>query len=203
MEQYHSENPFSTHHEALDHDFFLRIAAGETYNWPEEFMENGYRSNQYISLRGMSGNTSFSMTAGYQSEKGFIEKDYMNKYTFSLDLNHKFSDKWELGGQFRTGLKETEVAGGKSILNYYRMPPLALAEDPTGWLFADEELTVRPARWSTGAVNPLLDQKYSNSQDRSLDLIGRIYMDFKPVDRYTNTETGPWCQFPKVYDGDV
>ncbi|MCF8378742.1 MAG: TonB-dependent receptor [Bacteroidales bacterium] len=168
--------------EQWDREMERRLAAGETYNWPEKFMENGMRSNHYIALNGMSGKTAFSMTAGYQKEKGFIEKDYMDKYTFSLDINHKLTEKWEMGGQFRTGLKETEVAGGKSILNYYRMPPLALAEDPTGWLFDDEGLTVRPARWATGAVNPLLDQKYSNSNDRSIELIGRIFMDYKPVE---------------------
>ena len=168
--------------EEWDREMERRIKAGETYNWPEEFMENGYRTNHYLSMNGMSGKTSFSMTAGYQREKGFIEKDFMNKYTFSLDIRHEFNEKWEVGGQFRTGLKETEVAGGKSILNYYRMPPLALASDPTGWLFEDEGLTVRPARWSTGAVNPLLDQKYSNSQARSIDLLGKIYLNYKPVE---------------------
>jgi len=168
--------------EEWDRGMERRIEAGETYNWPEKYMENGYRTNHYLALNGMSGKTSFSMTAGYQREKGFIAKDFMNKYTFSLDIRHQFNEKWEVGGQFRTGLKETEVAGGKSILNYYRMPPLALAEDPTGWLFEDEGLTVRPARWSTGAVNPLLDQKYSNNQERSIDLLGKIFVNYKPYE---------------------
>jgi len=171
--------------EEWDREMERRIEAGETYNWPEKFMENGYRTNHYLALNGMSGKTSFSMTAGYQREKGFIAKDFMNKYTFSLDIRHQFNDKWEVGGQFRTGLKETEVAGGKSILNYYRMPPLALAEDPTGWLFEDEGLAVRPARWSTGAVNPLLDQKYSNNQERSIDLLGKIFVNYKPTEWLT------------------
>ena len=168
--------------EEWDREMERRIEAGETYNWPEKYMENGYRTNHYLALNGMSGKTSFSMTAGYQREKGFIAKDFMNKYTFSLDIRHQFNEKWEVGGQFRTGLKETEVAGGKSILNYYRMPPLALAEDPTGWLFEDEGLTVRPARWSTGAVNPLLDQKFSNNQERSIDLLGKIFVNYKPYE---------------------
>jgi len=168
--------------EEWDREMERRIDAGETYDWPTKFMENGYRTNHYLALSGSNETTSFSMTAGYQREKGFIPKDFMNKYTFSLDINHRFSEKWEIGGQFRTGIRETEVAGGKSILNFYRMPPLAIAEDPTGWLFADEELTVRPARWSTGAVNPLLDQKYSNNQERSVDLLGRIYLRYKPFE---------------------
>lgn len=168
--------------EDWDREIERRILAGETYDWPDEFMENGFRTNHYIALNGTSGNTSFSMTAGYMKEKGFIEKDYLDKYTFSLDLNHKLNDKWTLGGQFRMGFKETEVAGGKSILNYYRMPPVALAQDPTGWLYEADGLTINPARMLTGSGNPLLDQKYSNNQDRDLDLIGRIFFDFKPVD---------------------
>ncbi len=168
--------------EDWDREIERRILAGETYDWPDEFMENGFRTNHYIALKGTSGNTSFSMTAGYQKEKGFIEKDYMDKYSFSLDLNHKLNDKWTLGGQFRMGFRETEVAGGKSILNYYRMPPIALAKDPTGWLYEADGLTINPARMLTGSGNPLLDQKYSNNQDRDLDLIGRIFFDFKPVD---------------------
>lgn len=168
--------------EEWDREIERRIAAGETYNWPEKFMENGFRTNHYITLRGTSGKTSFGMTGGYQKEKGFIPKDYMDRYTFSLDMNHKFNDQWEMGGQFRTGLRETEVAGGKSILNYYRMPPVALAEDPTGWLWDDEGLTVQPARWATGAFNPLLDQKYSNNQERSIDLLGKLYFNYKPTD---------------------
>ncbi len=168
--------------EEWDREMERRVAAGETYDWPTEFMENGYRTNHYLAMSGSNETTSFSMTAGYQREKGFIAKDFMNKYTFSLDVKHKFSDKWEIGGQFRTGIMETEVAGGKSILNYYRMPPLAIAADPTGWLFEDEGLAVRPARWATGAVNPLLDQKYSNNQERSVDLLGRIYLRYKPVE---------------------
>ncbi len=167
--------------EEWDREIERRIAAGETYNWEEEFMENGFITNHYITLRGMTGKTSFGMTGGYQREKGFIPKDYMDRFTFSLDMNHKFNDKWEMGGQFRTGLRETEVAGGKSILNYYRMPPVALSEDPTGWLWEDEGLTIKPARWSTGAMNPLLDQKYSNNQERSIDLLAKLYLKYKPT----------------------
>lgn len=168
--------------EEWDREMERRIIAGETYNWPEKFLENGNRMNHYLTLKGMTGKTSFSMTAGYQREKGFIEKDFMNKYTFSLDIRHEFDEKWEVGGQFRTGLKETEVAGGKSILNLYRMPPVALAADPTGWLWEDEGLTIKPARWSTSAMNPLLDQKYSNNHARSIDLLGKIYLNYKPYE---------------------
>jgi len=168
--------------EEWDREIQRRIDAGETYNWPEKYMKDGSRQNHYLSMNGKSGKTSFSLTAGYQNEKGFIEKDFLNKYSFSLDIKHKFNDKWEVGGQFRTGYLETEVAGGKSILNYYRMPPVALSSDPTGWLFEDEGLTIRPARWATGAINPLLDQKYSNTNNRSIDVLGKIYLDFTPLE---------------------
>lgn len=168
--------------EEWDREMQRRIEAGETYNWPEKFMENGLITNHHLTFRGMTGNTAIGMTAGYQKEKGFIEKDYLDRFTFSLDVNHNFNETWEVGGQFRAGLRETEVAGGKSILNYYRMPPLALAEDPTGWLYDDQGLTILPARWSTGAINPLLDQKYSNNQERSIDLLGKIYFNYSPTD---------------------
>jgi TonB-linked SusC/RagA family outer membrane protein len=186
--------------EEWDREMERRVKAGETYSWPEEFMENGYRTNHYLTLNGTSGRTSFNMSAGYQKEKGFIEKDFMNKYTFSLDLRHQFTDKWEVGGQFRTGFKETEVAGSKSILNYYRMPPLALASDPTGWLFEDEGLTIRPARWATGAMNPLLDQKYSNNQVRTIDLLGKIYLNYKPVE-WLNLRSSLLPRFYWLRDG--
>jgi len=101
--------------EEWDREIQRRIDAGETYNWPERFMENGVRQNHYLALQGISGQTSFGLTGGYQSEQGFFEKDFMNKYTFSLSLSHKFSDRWEVGGQFRTGFKETEVAGEKIV----------------------------------------------------------------------------------------
>jgi TonB-linked SusC/RagA family outer membrane protein len=188
--------------EQWDREIQRRIQAGETYNWPEQFMENGLRQNHYLALQGISGQTSFGMTAGYQKEKGFFEKDFMNKYTFSLSLSHKFSDQWEVGGQFRTGFKETEVAGEKSILNFYRMPPIALASDPTGWLWEDEGLTIRPSRMTTGAVNPLLDQKYSNTNGKSLDLLGNLFLKFEPTDwltlrtdflpRFSTIRTGEW-----------
>jgi len=186
--------------EEWDREMQRRVEAGETYDWPDKFMEDGFITNHYLTLNGTSGKTSFGMTGGYQREKGFIEKDYMDRFTFSVDVNHKFNEQWEMGGQFRTGLRETEVAGGKSILNYYRMPPLAIAEDPTGWLFDDEGLTIRPARWSTGAVNPLLDQKYSNNQQRSIDLLGKLYFSYKPTE-WLNVRTDFMPRFYWLRDG--
>ncbi|WP_159517979.1 SusC/RagA family TonB-linked outer membrane protein [Sunxiuqinia indica] len=163
-----------------DREIERRIAAGETYNWEKNFLENGYRQNHYLSLNGKSGNTSYSLTAGYQKEKGFIEKDFMDKYTFSIDLKHKFNEKWEAGGLIRTGLKETEVGGGKSIMNLYRMPPIFLANDPTGWLYEVDGLTISPATIVTGSMNPILDQRYSNSNGRSIDLLGKVFFNYRP-----------------------
>lgn len=184
-----------------DREIRRRIAAGETYNWEDRFLKDGSRQNHFLTLNGISGNTSFSMSAGYLQEKGFIEKDFMDKYSFSLDLRHKFNDQFELGGQFRAGLKETEVAGGKSILNFYRMAPVVISSDPTGWLDEHEGITIFPGRMLTGSINPLLDQKYSNTNAKSLDVLGKIFFNYKPSNWLTlRTEFLP--RISKLREGE-
>ncbi|MFO7935537.1 MAG: TonB-dependent receptor [Bacteroidales bacterium] len=71
--------------------------AGVSTDWVDLVLDNGYQTNNQLSVRGGNEQTAYAMSANFFKEQGVIElQDYTRK-TFRLNLDHQATDWLKVG----------------------------------------------------------------------------------------------------------
>ena len=131
--------------------------AGVSTDWVDLVLDNGYQTNNQLSVRGGNEQTAYAMSANFFKEQGVIElQDYTRK-TFRLNLDHQATDWLKVGTstQVVDGLRNV---GPNTYGGAVNISPLAEPYDDEGNLIFRPGAD--PLLW-----NPLADYE----EDVSLD----------------------------------
>ena len=86
-------------------------------------LQNGFITNNNISVTGASEKHSFYLGMGYSYEQGNIKHEKFSKITLNASNEYKITDKMKVGFQFNGA--RMLPADSKSVLNAVRTTPIA------------------------------------------------------------------------------
>lgn len=170
-----------------------RANSGYNFDWYDAVLQPGMTANNYINLSGRADNgLAYNLAFGIQNDKGLIDKDSMDKYTFKLGLNHKINDKFSTGANITLARVESELGSDMAMQNAFRFSPLvspwavdASGNELVGTLFFQPgKLTYPDGSWAinkTSTVNPLLEIENSSQTEKSWQTIGNVYFQYQAL----------------------
>ena len=114
---------------------------GVNRDWQEVIFDDGLVNNQFISARGGTKKTKYSVSGGYSEDEGVIITDNFQKYTAKIKLDTELSDKLDLGFNFTPSFT-TRRRVPSSVHNPLRQSPwLPIFHTEESLQFIDRELS--------------------------------------------------------------
>ena len=92
-------------------------------DWQDEIFQNGFITNNNISITGASEKHSFYLGVGYSHEQGNIKHEKFSKVTINASNDYKITDFLKVGFQFNGA--RTLPADSKQVLGALRAAPIA------------------------------------------------------------------------------
>lgn len=119
-------------------------------DWQDEVLQNGFITNNNISVTGASEKHSFYLGMGYSYEQGNIKHEKFSKITLNASNEYKITDKIKVGFQFNGA--RMLPADSKSVLNAVRTTPIAPVFNEEYQLYA-----ALPEFQKAQMMNPMVD----------------------------------------------
>lgn len=170
-----------------------RANSGYNYDWQDAILQPGMTANNYINLSGRGDNgLAYNLAFGIQNDKGLIDKDSMDKYSFKLGLNHKINDKFSAGANITIARVESELGSDVAMSNAFRLSPLmspwavdASGKEIIGTMFWQPGKLTYPngsfAVNKTSTVNPFFEIDNSSQTEKSWQTIGNVYFQYQAL----------------------
>ena len=140
------------------------------YDWQDEVLQNGFITNNNISVTGASEKHSFYLGMGYSYEQGNIKHEKFSKITLNASNEYKITDKIKVGFQFNGA--RMLPADSKSVLNAVRTTPIAPVFNEEYQLYA-----ALPEFQKAQMMNPMVDVdlKANTTRAENYRASGNIY----------------------------
>tara|TARA_R110002073_G_scaffold57778_4_gene146631 strand:- start:25874 stop:28807 length:2934 start_codon:yes stop_codon:yes gene_type:complete len=117
--------------------FYLPLNQNYNTNWVDEAFQTGYFQKHDFSASGGTEKTAFFSSLGYTDQKGSIIGTGFERITGMLNLNHKASDKFDIGTKVQLSYRKADdliATGGRS-----GQLSGAFNTAPTEPIFADDD----------------------------------------------------------------
>jgi TonB-dependent starch-binding outer membrane protein SusC len=182
-------------------------ALGSGTDWVDEIItKNAFMQNHSLVLSGGTDKSVYSLGASYTGQDGIIggpSKSSYDRYTFRINTDHKFLEKYIRAGQHLT-YSNIEKKGVNTNNLYdnilgkaYSTPPLLEPDDADGKYINGARVT-----------SPVLFMKYNyNKINKEDKIIGDAYLEVEPIKGLTFKSTfaidfasGSYRDFTPVYD---
>lgn len=139
-------------------------------DWQDEVLQNGFLTNNNISVTGASEKHSFYLGMGYSYEQGNIKHEKFSKITLNASNEYKITDKIKVGFQFNGA--RMLPADSKSILGAVRTTPVAPVFNEEYQLYA-----ALPEFQKAQMMNPMVDVdlKAKTTRAENYRASGNIY----------------------------
>lgn len=177
-------------------------------DWQDEVLQNGFLTNNNISVTGASEKHSFYLGMGYSYEQGNIKHEKFSKITLNASNEYKITDKIKVGFQFNGA--RMLPADSKSILGAVRTTPVAPVFNEEYQLYA-----ALPEFQKAQMMNPMVDVDLKANTTRaenyraSGNIYGEVdflkYFNFRAVFSmdYGSNNGRTYQPIIKVYDNTV
>lgn len=119
-------------------------------DWQDEVLQNGFITNNNISVTGASEKHSFYLGMGYSYEQGNIKHEKFSKITLNASNEYKITNKIKVGFQFNGA--RMLPADSKSVLGAVRTTPVAPVFNEEYQLYA-----ALPEFQKAQMMNPMVD----------------------------------------------
>lgn len=119
-------------------------------DWQDEVLQNGFITNNNISVTGASEKHSFYLGMGYSYEQGNIKHEKFSKITLNASNEYKITDRIKVGFQFNGA--RMLPADSKSVLGAVRTTPVAPVFNEEYQLY-----TALPEFQKAQMLNPMVD----------------------------------------------
>ncbi|MDB5261586.1 MAG: collagen-binding protein, partial [Adhaeribacter sp.] len=143
-------------------------------DWQSYIFHNGLLQNYELNLTGGNEKTSFSVSGGYQRDRGLLLDDIFQRINGKVSVDHKLSEIFRVGvSAIYTFKNQDKRDNPLNMAN--KILPIAKAFDETG------KLILNPAPGYSAQFNPLADEQpgvfENNIQDKRL--FSSAYLDVK------------------------
>ena len=165
FKELYSEQLVNEKNPAFDFSFFFADT-----DWQDEVLQNGFITNNNISVTGASEKHSFYLGMGYSYEQGNIKHEKFSKITLNASNEYKITDKIKVGFQFNGA--RMLPADSKSVLNAVRTTPIAPVFNEEYQLYA-----ALPEFQKAQMMNPMVDVdlKANTTRAENYRASGNIY----------------------------
>lgn len=169
-----------------------RANNGYNFDWYDAVLKSGMTENNYVNISGRSDSgLSYNLGFGVQGDRGLIDNDSMDKYSFKLGLNHKINDKFSTGANITIANISSQLGSDLAMQEAFRLSPLmspwavdAAGNEKVGELFfLPGKLTYPDGSWAinkTSTVNPLVEIANSSQTEKTWQTVGNLYFQYQP-----------------------
>ena len=177
-------------------------------NWQDEIFQNGFITNNNISITGASQKHSFYLGVGYSHEQGNIKHEKYSKVTINASNDYKITDFLKVGFQFNGA--RMLPADAKQVLTALRATPIAPVYNDEYGLYA-----ALPVFQKAQINNPMVDValRANTNKAENYRASGSIYgevdflkhFNFKVMYSmdYASNNSRTYTPIIKVYDPTV
>ena len=116
----------------LTDDEKRRIKYGEYYDWLREVSGPSMSHQHHVNANGSTEKSSYAFGLGFNDDDGMVGNENFRRYTFSLGLEHRASDRFKVGMNSYLSLNKTNHGADDALLNAYFIPPVASPYDYEG-----------------------------------------------------------------------
>ncbi|GEO06081.1 SusC/RagA family TonB-linked outer membrane protein [Adhaeribacter aerolatus] len=141
-------------------------------DWQSYIFHNGLLQNYELNLTGGNEKTSFSVSGGYQRDRGLLLDDIFRRVNGKVSVDHKISNVFRVGvSAIYTFKNQDKRDNPLNMAN--KILPIAKAFDETG------KLILNPAPGYSAQFNPLADEQPGVFENNILDkrLFSSAYLD--------------------------
>lgn len=145
-----------------------RIDHGIYTDWVDLVLRKGFQTSNTITASGGDDKGTFSIGLGQLKENGTIEGQDYDRYNMHLNINRKFTDKWEAGGSLYFTYSIQNEGSYETLRSAFRLPSVAAPYDDEG------DMLFRVFR-NDAVTNPLYesteDGEWREKNDSALSVI--------------------------------
>ena len=109
---------------ALTADEQANLAAGVSTDWQDLLLTTGIRTSHDVNVRGGNERTQYFFGMGYYKETGVIHDQDFNRYSFTVNIDHKMSERIKVGFSSFTTLNRSNRTGTNAYGSATRLSPL-------------------------------------------------------------------------------
>ncbi|WP_166641916.1 TonB-dependent receptor [Pedobacter duraquae] len=161
------------------------IANGSSTDWQRLFLQNQKRQNHELNINGGTETTRYSISFGYNDDKGYNPAQSFSRYSTRVNLDQDLGKRFKVGVSLLASYSKANNAN--SYYNTLISNPLGQAYDASGNLvFLPSNDALLP--------NPLTDlvDKAVISRNTRMRILGSFYGEAKIIDGLTlRTNFGP------------
>lgn len=153
-----------------------RIDRGAYTDWIDLVLRKGFQTSNTITASGGDDKGTFSIGLGQLQENGTIKGQDYDRYNMHLNVNRKFTDKWEAGGSLYFTYSIQNEGSYETLRSAFRLPPMTAPYDDEG------NMLYRVFR-NDGVTNPLYESTEDGEwrEKKRFRAFGNIYLKFEPV----------------------
>ncbi len=100
------------------------LAAGVSTDWQKLLLQTGIRTSHDIGVRGGNERTQYYFGAGFYSETGIMSDQKLNRFSFTVNIDHKVSDRVKIGFTSFNTLLRSDRLGTNAYGSATRIGPL-------------------------------------------------------------------------------
>lgn len=109
---------------ALTPDEQANLAQGVSTDWQDLLLTTGIRTSHDVSVRGGNDKTQFYFGLGYFRETGIIHDQNLDRFSFSVNIDHKISERIKVGFTSFNTLTKSNRIGTNAYGAATRLSPL-------------------------------------------------------------------------------
>lgn len=109
---------------ALTPDEQANLAQGVSTDWQDLLLTTGIRTSHDVSVRGGNDKTQFYFGLGYFRETGIIPDQNLDRFSFSVNIDHKISERIKVGFTSFNTLNKSNRIGTNAYGAATRLSPL-------------------------------------------------------------------------------
>ncbi|MEO8171510.1 MAG: TonB-dependent receptor [Sediminibacterium sp.] len=100
------------------------LAAGVSTDWQKLLLQKGIRTSHDLGVRGGNERTQYYFGMGYYNETGIISDQKLNRFSFTVNIDHKVSERVKVGFTSFNTLLRSDRLGTNSYGSGNRLGPL-------------------------------------------------------------------------------
>lgn len=100
------------------------LAAGVNTDWQDLLLTKGIRTSHDVNVRGGNERTQYSFGGGFYRETGVIRDQYLNRFSFNVNIDHKVSERIKVGFTSFNTLNRSNRLGTNAYGTAVRLSPL-------------------------------------------------------------------------------
>lgn len=137
------------------------IAQGRSTDWQDLVLQNGFRTNHQVGVRGGSEKTQFNTSLNYYNEEGIIPGQDFRRITGRINLDHRINDVFKVGMSTLTSNIRQNWGSGAAWGEALATVPLGVPFDEEGVpIFLPTNDGIR-----TNPLSELVDGAYTDERN--------------------------------------